>query len=122
MRFFIMKKFFLGIPKVFFAILCYLSALLLAILSGYFSIMFYAKSQTGWNMWAMGGLAGMLEFIKIMLATAYYYKQSLHYLSEGFEITFFMPIFCPVHHCNHREGEFCSLLFLIYRIPPRIFL
>lgn len=75
MRFFIMKKFFTSIPKVLFAILCYLSALVLAILSGYFSIMFYAKSQSGWNMWAMGGLAGMLEFIKIMLATAYPFMQ-----------------------------------------------
>lgn len=70
-----MKKFFISIPKVIFAVLCYLSALLLAILSGYFSIMFYAKSQSGWNMWAMGGLAGMLEFIKIMLATAYPFMQ-----------------------------------------------
>jgi predicted transcriptional regulator len=37
--------------------------------------MFYAGSQTGWNMWAMGTLAGMLEFIKIMLATAYPFMQ-----------------------------------------------
>ena len=70
-----MKKFFIGIPKVFFAIICYLSALLLAVLSGYFTIVFYAESQTGWNMWAMGGLAGMLEFIKIMLATAFPFIQ-----------------------------------------------
>jgi hypothetical protein len=37
--------------------------------------MFYAGSQTGWNIWAMGALAGMLEFIKIMLATAYPFMQ-----------------------------------------------
>ncbi|MDD5589419.1 MAG: hypothetical protein PHP92_05165 [Candidatus Nanoarchaeia archaeon] len=70
-----MKNFFINIPKVIFAVLCYISALLLAILSAYFTIMFYANSQTGWNMWAMGGLAGMLEFIKIMLATAYPFMQ-----------------------------------------------
>jgi len=86
-----MKKFFLGIPKVFFAILCYLSALLLAILSGYFSIMFYAKSQTGWNMWAMGGLAGMLEFIKIMLATAYPFMKYRDSKTER-KVSFYLKI------------------------------
>lgn len=70
-----MKRFFAGIPKVLFAILCYLSAVILAILSGYFTIIFYSQSQTGWNMWAMGGLAGMLEFIKFMLATSYPFMQ-----------------------------------------------
>jgi len=45
--------------------------LILAFLSGYFTVVFYAESQTGWNMWVLGGLAGMLEFIKIMLAIAY---------------------------------------------------
>lgn len=70
-----MKNFFIAIPKVLFAILCYLCALLLAILSGYFTIVFYSQSQSGWNMWAMGGLAGMLEFIKIMLATSYPFLQ-----------------------------------------------
>jgi hypothetical protein len=70
-----MKKFFINVPKVIFAVLCYICTLLLACLSAYFTIMFYAGSQTGWNMWAMGILAGMLEFIKIMLATAYPFMQ-----------------------------------------------
>jgi len=86
-----MKKFFISIPKVFFAILCYLSALLLAILSGYFSIMFYAKSQSGWNMWAMGGLAGMLEFIKIMLATAYPFMKYRDSKTEK-KVSFYLKI------------------------------
>lgn len=70
-----MKKFFINIPKILFAVLCYVCTLLLAILSAYFTITFYANSQTGLNMWAMGGLAGMLEFIKIMLATALPFMQ-----------------------------------------------
>lgn len=70
-----MKKFMINIPKIIFATLCYICTLLLACLSAYFTITFYAESQTGWNMWAMGGLAGMLEFIKIMLATAYPFMQ-----------------------------------------------
>ncbi|MBN1467809.1 MAG: hypothetical protein JW924_03705 [Fusobacteriaceae bacterium] len=86
-----MKKFFLGIPKVFFAIICYLSALLLAILSGYFSIVFYAESQTGWNRWAMGGLAGMLEFIKMMLATAFPFLQYRDIKREK-KVSFYLKI------------------------------
>jgi len=70
-----MKNFFIAIPKVLFAIVCYLCALLMALLSGYFTIIFYSQSQSGWNMWAMGGLAGMLEFIKILLAASYPFIQ-----------------------------------------------
>jgi hypothetical protein len=70
-----MKKFIIAIPKVLFAIICYISTLLLAVLSAYFTIIFYSNSQTGWNVWAMGGLAGMLEFIKIMLAVAFPFMQ-----------------------------------------------
>jgi len=97
-----MKKFFITIPKVFFAVICYISALLLAILSGYFSIVFYAQSQTGWNMWAMGGLAGMLEFIKIILAASYPFmqyrdikreKKVLYYL----KICFFLSIMASMY-------------------------
>jgi hypothetical protein len=70
-----MKKIIINIPKIIFATLCYVCTLLLASISAYFTITFYAESQTGWNMWAMGGLAGMLEFIKIMLATAFPFMQ-----------------------------------------------
>jgi hypothetical protein len=70
-----MKKFIINTPKLLFATLCYICTLLLASISAYFTITFYAESQTGWNMWAMGGLAGMLEFIKIMLATALPFMQ-----------------------------------------------
>ena len=70
-----MCKFFVSIPKVLFAVICYLSALLLAILSGYFTVMFYSESQTGLNMYAMTGLACMLEFIKVILSIAYPFLQ-----------------------------------------------
>lgn len=70
-----MKKFFNTVPKVLFAIICYLCAIILAFLSGYFTVIFYSQSQTGLNMWAMGGLAAMLEFIKFMLATSYPFLQ-----------------------------------------------
>ncbi|MBN1252109.1 MAG: hypothetical protein JXA16_08225 [Bacteroidales bacterium] len=86
-----MKKFFLGIPKVFFAVICYLSALLLAVLSAYFSIIFYAESQTGWNKWAMGGLAGMLEFIKILLATSFPFIQYRDIKREK-KVSFYLKI------------------------------
>lgn len=66
-----MKNFFISVPKVLFAVLCYLCALILAFLSGYFTVVFYAESQTGWNMWVLGSLAAMLEFIKIMLAISF---------------------------------------------------
>lgn len=86
-----MKKFFITIPKVLFSILCYLSTLLLAILSAYFTITFYAQSQSGWNMWAMGGLAGMLEFIKIMLATAYPFMKYRDLKTEK-KVSFYLKI------------------------------
>ena len=70
-----MQKFLLSIPKISFATICYVSALLLAGLSGYFTIMFYSESQIGWNKWAMAGLAGMLEFIKVMLSASYPFLQ-----------------------------------------------
>ena len=86
-----MKKFFITIPKIFFAILCYVCALSLSILSGYFTIIFYSESQTGWNMWAMGGLAGMLEFIKIMLATAFPFVQYRDIKRER-KVSFYLKI------------------------------
>jgi len=70
-----MKKIIINIPKIIFATLCYVCTILLASISAYFTITFYSQSQHGWNMWAMGGLAGMLEFIKIMLATAFPFMQ-----------------------------------------------
>jgi len=86
-----MKKFFITIPKIFFAVLCYLCALSLSVLSGYFTIVFYSESQTGWNGWAMGGLAGMLEFIKIMLATAFPFVQYRDIKREK-KVSFYLKI------------------------------
>lgn len=64
--------------------------------------MFYAKSQTDWNMWAMGGLAGMLEFIKIMLATAYpfmKYRDSSRERKVSFylKICFFLSVMASLN-------------------------
>jgi hypothetical protein len=86
-----MKKFFITIPKVLFAIMCYLCTLLLSILSGYFTIVFYSQSQSVWNVWAMGGLAGMLEFIKIMLAVSFPFIQYRDIKREK-KVSFYLKI------------------------------
>jgi hypothetical protein len=86
-----MRKFLLGIPKVLFAVTCYISALLLAVLSGYFTVKFYSDSQTGYNMYAMAGLAGMLEFIKMILAVSYPFMQYRDIKREN-KVKFYLKI------------------------------
>lgn len=86
-----MLKFLLGIPKVVFAVICYISALLLAVLSGYFTVKFYSDSQTGYNMYAMAGLAGMLEFIKMILAVSYPFMQYRDIKREK-KVSFYLKI------------------------------
>ncbi|MBN1467209.1 MAG: hypothetical protein JW924_00655, partial [Fusobacteriaceae bacterium] len=122
-----MKKFFIGVPKVFFAVLCYLSALLLALLSGYFTIIFYAQSQTGWNMWAMGGLAGMLEFIKIMLAASYPFmqyrdikreKQVLFYLKICFFLSVMASMFFFMSGGDIERSPASNITLMLYQYMP----
>lgn len=57
--------------KILFCIICYVVTLLFAICSGYFTIIFYAKGQTGNNQLIIGLLAGLFEFIKFTFAIAH---------------------------------------------------
>jgi hypothetical protein len=69
--------------KLLWAVLCYIIAIGLAIVSGYFTIVFYTDGTTGNDMYTMSGLAIAVEVIKLMFSTGYPYLKYRHKKSEN---------------------------------------
>jgi hypothetical protein len=99
----IIKNITNSIPKIIWAISCYIIALALAFISGYFTVKFYTDGNNENDKLIMGLMAICLEIIKLMLAAGYPFmkyrnKKIETHVSLVMKISFFLSVLASMYY------------------------
>jgi len=97
------KNLLLAIPKIIFALFCYIMAIIIGCISAYFTFSFYTNGNIGFDFYALGFMAISLELIKFVFATVYPFVKYRDIKTENtimliLKVTFILSILSSLYY------------------------